>query len=65
MMPLYVDEGMGKNARSEDNPKELQATPPAVLEPALCEGKWRGGVRGLQRGPKLKKMAPEVLQSQL
>lgn len=41
MMPLFVDKGMGKEAGSEENPKELQAPPPAVLKSFLHTGKWR------------------------
>lgn len=40
---------MGKKAGSKENPKELQAPPPAVLKPALRES-W--GVRRLQLGLK-------------
>lgn len=67
MMSLFGDEGMGKKKQEAKqnktkNPQKLQAPPPAVLKPALRES-W--GVRRLQMGLKLKKMAPKVLQSQL
>lgn len=53
-MPLFADEGMGKEARSEENPKKLQLPPPAVLKSVLHTGKWGVVVvvRELQIKPK-------------